>query len=227
MIKCIFFPKLFAPCSFGLSATSHEYFSLRTNQSPATSQQYFSLRTNQHQPSATSQTNRLLDTRTSYPHAPPPADIFTVEVLARVQITTSWRSSTSLRQPGRTRRCSLHRLRLWAPSSILCRLHARRSRQQRGTSKQAALRNRVEAWHKTKAKAPACAHGICAPQVSDDCNLYNGAVAGDSASGNEPTPSSRRRGCRRLAASGCFLQNIQHADGTNRSVVRAPHPARN
>jgi hypothetical protein len=33
-----------APCSFGLSATS---------------QQYFSLRTNQHQPSATSQTNRL------------------------------------------------------------------------------------------------------------------------------------------------------------------------
>jgi hypothetical protein len=37
-----------APCSFGLSATSQPYFSLRTNQSPATSQQYFSLRTNQH-----------------------------------------------------------------------------------------------------------------------------------------------------------------------------------
>jgi hypothetical protein len=46
--------------SFGLSATSQQYFSLRTNQPPATSQQYFSLRTNQHQPSATSQTNRLL-----------------------------------------------------------------------------------------------------------------------------------------------------------------------
>jgi hypothetical protein len=45
-------------CSLGLSATSQQYFSLRTNQPPATSQQYFSLRTNQHQPSATSQTNR-------------------------------------------------------------------------------------------------------------------------------------------------------------------------
>jgi hypothetical protein len=39
---------------------SHQYFSLRTNQPPATSQQYFYLRTNQHQPSATSQTDRLL-----------------------------------------------------------------------------------------------------------------------------------------------------------------------
>jgi hypothetical protein len=39
--------------------TSQQYFSLRTNQPPATSQQYFSLITNQHQPSATSQTNRL------------------------------------------------------------------------------------------------------------------------------------------------------------------------
>jgi hypothetical protein len=38
---------------------SHQYFSLRTNQPPATSQQYFSLTANQHQPSATSQTNRL------------------------------------------------------------------------------------------------------------------------------------------------------------------------
>jgi hypothetical protein len=45
-----------SPCSLGLSATSQQYFSLRTNQPPATSQQYFSLRTNQHQPSATSQT---------------------------------------------------------------------------------------------------------------------------------------------------------------------------
>jgi hypothetical protein len=45
--------------SLGLSATSQQYFSLRTNQAPATSQQYFSLRTNQHQPSATGQTNRL------------------------------------------------------------------------------------------------------------------------------------------------------------------------
>jgi hypothetical protein len=50
---------LLEPCSFGLSATSQQYFSLRTNQLPAISQQYFSLRTNQHQPSATSQTNRL------------------------------------------------------------------------------------------------------------------------------------------------------------------------
>jgi hypothetical protein len=41
-------------CSFGLSATNQQYFSLRTNQPPAISQQYFSLRTNQHQPSATS-----------------------------------------------------------------------------------------------------------------------------------------------------------------------------
>jgi hypothetical protein len=30
-----------APCSFGLSATSQQYFSLRTNQASATSQQYF------------------------------------------------------------------------------------------------------------------------------------------------------------------------------------------
>jgi hypothetical protein len=49
-----------SPCSLGLSATSQQYFSLRTNQPPAISQQYFSLRANQHQPSATSQMNRLL-----------------------------------------------------------------------------------------------------------------------------------------------------------------------
>jgi hypothetical protein len=48
-----------AACSLGLSATSQQYFSLRTNQPPATSQQYSSLRTNQHQPSAPSQPNRL------------------------------------------------------------------------------------------------------------------------------------------------------------------------
>jgi hypothetical protein len=42
------------PCSFGLSATRQQYFSLKTNQPLATSQQYFSLRTNQHQTSATS-----------------------------------------------------------------------------------------------------------------------------------------------------------------------------
>jgi hypothetical protein len=48
-----------SPCSFVLSATSQQYFSLRTNQPLAISQQYFSLRTNQHQPSATSRTNRL------------------------------------------------------------------------------------------------------------------------------------------------------------------------
>jgi hypothetical protein len=39
-----------SPCSLGLSATSQQYFSLRTNQPSATSQQYSSLRTNQHQP---------------------------------------------------------------------------------------------------------------------------------------------------------------------------------
>jgi hypothetical protein len=48
-----------APGSFGLSATSQQYFSLRINQPPAISQQYSSLRTNQHQPSATSQSNRV------------------------------------------------------------------------------------------------------------------------------------------------------------------------
>jgi hypothetical protein len=50
----------FAPISLDLSGTSQQYFSLRTNQTPATSQQYSSLKTNQHQPSATSQPNRLL-----------------------------------------------------------------------------------------------------------------------------------------------------------------------
>jgi hypothetical protein len=49
----------FSPRSLGLSATNQQYFSLRTNQPPATSQQYSSLKTNQHQPSATSQPNRL------------------------------------------------------------------------------------------------------------------------------------------------------------------------
>jgi hypothetical protein len=49
-----------APCSFGLSATSQQYFSFETNQPSTTSQQYFSLRINQHQPPATSQTNRLV-----------------------------------------------------------------------------------------------------------------------------------------------------------------------
>jgi hypothetical protein len=51
--------ELFIPshCSFGLSATSQQYFSLRTNQPPATSQLYFYLTTNQHQQPATSQTN--------------------------------------------------------------------------------------------------------------------------------------------------------------------------
>jgi hypothetical protein len=50
----------FPACSFGLSATSQQYFSLRTNQPPTIRQQHFSLRTNQHQPSATSQTNMLM-----------------------------------------------------------------------------------------------------------------------------------------------------------------------
>jgi hypothetical protein len=48
-----------SPCSFGLLTTSQQYFSLRTNQPHATSQQYFSLTTNQHQPSATTQKNRM------------------------------------------------------------------------------------------------------------------------------------------------------------------------
>jgi hypothetical protein len=38
------------PCSFGLSATSQQYFSLKTSQPPAISRQYFSFWTNQHQP---------------------------------------------------------------------------------------------------------------------------------------------------------------------------------
>jgi hypothetical protein len=37
---------------YGLSATSQQHFSLRTNHPAATSQQYFSLSTNQHQPPA-------------------------------------------------------------------------------------------------------------------------------------------------------------------------------
>jgi hypothetical protein len=45
----------------GFSATSQQYFSLITNQPSATSQQYFSIKTNQHQPSVSSQTNRLED----------------------------------------------------------------------------------------------------------------------------------------------------------------------
>jgi hypothetical protein len=49
-------------CSFGLSATGQQYFSLTTNQPPATSQQYSSLRTNQHQPSATSQSDEYFET---------------------------------------------------------------------------------------------------------------------------------------------------------------------
>jgi hypothetical protein len=48
-----------SPCSFGLSDTSQQYFSLTTNQPLSISQQYSSHRTNQHQPSATSQPNRL------------------------------------------------------------------------------------------------------------------------------------------------------------------------
>jgi hypothetical protein len=45
-------------CSLFAWLISHQ--PVTTNQPPATSQQYFSLRTNQHQPSATSQTNRLM-----------------------------------------------------------------------------------------------------------------------------------------------------------------------
>jgi hypothetical protein len=44
-------------CSFGLSATSQQYFSLRTNQPPAINQQYFFLS----EQISTSQTNRLFD----------------------------------------------------------------------------------------------------------------------------------------------------------------------
>jgi hypothetical protein len=47
------------PVRFDLSATSQQYFSLRTNQPPTISQQYFSLRTNQHQPPA-KRTGRVL-----------------------------------------------------------------------------------------------------------------------------------------------------------------------
>jgi hypothetical protein len=54
------------PCSFGLSATSQQYFSIRTNQPPATRQQYFSLRINQ--PPATRQ--QYFSLRTNQ-HQPP------------------------------------------------------------------------------------------------------------------------------------------------------------
>jgi hypothetical protein len=53
-----------ASSTFLSDQTSHEQPTSRTflrpNQPRATSQPYFSLRTNQHQPSATSQTNRLV-----------------------------------------------------------------------------------------------------------------------------------------------------------------------
>jgi hypothetical protein len=48
----------YTACSLGFMAYQPPVSS--TFLSPATSQQYFSLRTNQHQPSATSQTNRLI-----------------------------------------------------------------------------------------------------------------------------------------------------------------------
>jgi hypothetical protein len=57
---CNLFGTSSSPCSLGLSATSQQYFSLRTYQPPTTSQQYSTLTTNQHQPSATSQPNMLL-----------------------------------------------------------------------------------------------------------------------------------------------------------------------
>jgi hypothetical protein len=56
------------PCSFDLSATSQQYFSLKINQPSPTNQQYFSLRTNQHQPSTTSRTNRLVITSKEIGH---------------------------------------------------------------------------------------------------------------------------------------------------------------
>jgi hypothetical protein len=56
-----------AACSFGLSATSQQYFYLRTNQSPATRQQYFSLITNQHQPNEQAGVEKPASTRTTPP----------------------------------------------------------------------------------------------------------------------------------------------------------------
>jgi hypothetical protein len=64
--KYLIFSYSETPCSFGLSATSQQYFSLRINQPLATSLQYFSLRTNQHQPPATSQPNKLKNCHFSY-----------------------------------------------------------------------------------------------------------------------------------------------------------------
>jgi hypothetical protein len=46
--------------SFGLSATSQQYFSLRTNQPPATSQQYF-LSQNKSAPTISHQPNEQHD----------------------------------------------------------------------------------------------------------------------------------------------------------------------
>jgi hypothetical protein len=87
----------FTPYSFGLSATSQQYFSLTTNQPPATSQQYSSLRTNQHQPSATSQPNGLLSWVKPHlivhfylsPRMQSQGPILTLQLNTRVVTTTS------------------------------------------------------------------------------------------------------------------------------------------
>jgi hypothetical protein len=51
-------------CSLGLSATSQQYFSLRTIKPPATNQQYFSLRTisTSHQPNEQAEPRIVWDT---------------------------------------------------------------------------------------------------------------------------------------------------------------------
>jgi hypothetical protein len=53
-IICYMCTARLGPCSLGLSATSQQYFSLRTSHPPAIRRQYFSLRTNSisHQPPA-------------------------------------------------------------------------------------------------------------------------------------------------------------------------------
>jgi hypothetical protein len=93
VINSNFRTRLLSTCSFGLSATSHQYFSLRTNQPSVTSQQYFYLRTNQHQPSATSQTNTLYM-------------CVRFESCTAVRSKSMLSSFTSVRENGRIWRCS-------------------------------------------------------------------------------------------------------------------------
>jgi hypothetical protein len=96
-----------SPCSLGLSATSQQYFSLTTNQPPAISQQYYSLRTNQHQPSATSQPNRLRFYHT--PHVKPCAFCPFLQLSGDRSRPNSYTASSRHRPPPPTGLAPHHR----------------------------------------------------------------------------------------------------------------------